>query len=303
MTLAAVRGLGKSLFNPALSALVARVVPSEARGDANVLLGFSQSVAKAAGPALAGILIAVTNAGVVLAIDAGTYACSLVALSLLRPRNATGPRRPSMLRSLAKGWSEFTARPWLVASTVQFICLNFLVWGPFLILGPVLSHQHPSGARDWGLVMSGYGAGSILGALAALGRRPSRPLVVATIAAIGYAAPCALLAVGAPTSVIAAGVGLADIGSTVSAALSDTTTQQRTPVSVLARVRTFQTFGAFSLGPLALTLAGPAAAVIGPRPVLAFGAVAALASAAAVLLLPSVRAIRWLDDASETADT
>ncbi|MFC1436291.1 MFS transporter [Streptacidiphilus sp. N1-3] len=292
MALAAVRGLGEALFNPALGALVVHVVPSERRGDANVLLGFSQSVAKVAGPTLAGVLIAVSNAGVVLAADAATYGCSLAALGLLRLRDVGGRRRPSMLRSLAEGWSEFTSRPWLVASTVQFICVNFLVWGPFLLLGPVLMHQHPSGARGWGLVMSGYGAGSILGGLVALGRRPSRPLVVATAATIGYAAPCALFALQAPTAVIAAGACLAGVGSTVSAALSDTTTQQLTPVSVLARVRTFQTFGAFSLGPLAFALAGPAATVLGARPVLGFGAVAALVSATAVLLLPSVRAVR-----------
>lgn len=305
IVLSAVRGLGEAFFNPGLSALVVRTVQRDRIGDANALLGTSQSIARVAGPALAGVLVAVTSPGVVVAIDAATYICSLVALSLLRTREdvsqLSATRRPSMLRSLADGWSEFTSRRWLMAGTLQFTSINLVVWGPFLVLGPTLAHQHQptSGAREWGVVMGGYGVGSILGGLLALGRRPSRPLVVATLSSIGYAVPCMLFALQAPTAVIAGGACLAGIGSTVSAALSDTATQLLTPVGVLARVRTFQTFGAFSLGPLALVLAGPIASHVGARAVLAFGAAWAVACAAAVLALPSVRTVRWPAERSE----
>lgn len=305
IVLSAVRGLGEAFFNPGLSALVVRTVQRDGIGDANALLGTSQSIARIAGPALAGVLVAVTSPGVVVAIDAGTYICSLLALSLLRVReessSQSAARRPSMLRSLSDGWSEFTSRRWLVASTLQFTSINLVVWGPFLVLGPVLAHQHQpaSGAREWGVVMGGYGVGSILGGLLALGRRPSRPLVVATLSSIGYAAPCVLLALQAPAGVIAGGACLAGIGSTVSAALSDTVTQLLTPVGVLARVRTFQTFGAFSLGPLALVLAGPVASHVGARAVLAFGAAWTVACAVAVLALPSIRTVRWPAERNE----
>ncbi|WP_165845713.1 MFS transporter [Streptacidiphilus pinicola] len=292
---AAVRGLGESLFNPGLGSLVVHVVPGERRGDANVLLGFAQSAARVVGPAAAGALIAVGGPGLVLAVDAATYLGSVLALALLHAEPKPG-QQASLLGSLAEGWSAFASRPWLVASTVQFVCINFLVWGPFLVLGPTLAHQQPGGARAWGLIMSAYGVGALLGGLAALGRRPTRPLVVATLATVGYGAPCALFALGAPTPLLAAGATLAGVGSTVSAALTDTTTQRLTPVGVLARVRTFQTFGAFSLGPAALALAGPAAAALGARPVLACGAAVAAASAAAVLLVPSVRAVDGRDD-------
>lgn len=303
--LAAVRGVGEALFNPALSVLVVRTVPSGHLGDANVLLGFSQSVAKVAGPTLAGVFIAISNAGTVVAIDAGTYICSLMALSLLRLGQGASGRRPSMLRSVRDGWSEFTSRTWLVASTIQFTFINFLVWGPFLVLGPVLSHRLPAGARDWGIVMGGYGAGSIIGGLLALGRRPRHPLAAATVATIGYAVPCALFALSAPTAILSAGACVAGVGSTVSGAFSDTTTQQHTPVEVLARVRSIQTFGAFSLGPSAFALAGPLSDLVGARAVLAFGAVWTVVSAAAVLSLPSVREIQWplepMSDAEESA--
>ncbi|MBR7838985.1 MFS transporter [Actinospica durhamensis] len=298
ISLSAARGVGEALFNPALSALVVRTVPRERLGDANALLGFAQSAAKVAGPTLAGVGIALASAGVVVAIDAGTYTCSLLALGLLRVREVPTVGRPSMLRSMGEGWSAFRSRSWLVTSTLQFTCLNFLVWGPFLVLGPVLTHQLPAGARDWGFIMGGYGVGSILGGLLALGRHPGRPLFVATVATAGYAAPCALLAAHAPVALIAAGACLAGIGSTVSAALADTTTQRHTPADVLARVRTFQTFGAFSLGPIALALAGPVSAQFGAQRVLAFGAIWTVVSVAAVLAVPSVRTVSW-DGVSE----
>jgi MFS family permease len=197
----------------------------------------------------------------------------------------------SMRRDLADGWTQFRSRPWLVATTVQFTLINLVVWGPFLVLGPTLSHQHPTGARDWGLIMAAYGAGAILGGLSALGHHPHRPLVAATLATVGYAAPCALFATHAPTLAIATGACLAGTGSTLSAAFADTATQHHTPPAVLARVRAFQTFGAYSLGPLAFALAGPIAATVGATSVLGFGALTAITSSALVLATPSVRAI------------
>src|SRR5690242_2671547 len=50
---------------------------------------------------------------------------------------------------------------------------------------------------------------------------------------------------------------------------------------------------AFAFGPVAFAAAGPAAAVAGPRFVLAFGAVWSALSSAAVLAMPAVRAVTW----------
>src|SRR5262245_26829305 len=164
-------GAGNAFFSPALSGLPVQLAPPELLGDANALLAAAEPAAKVAGPALAGILIAVTSPALVIAVDAATYGVSALALARLRLRahsrravpGATpddpgssltgrgakrpGPQRISLLRDLAEGWAEFTSHPWLWPQTVQFALFNLVTWGPYLVLGPVLADQYLGGAR------------------------------------------------------------------------------------------------------------------------------------------------------------
>ncbi|MGI8446114.1 MAG: MFS transporter, partial [Streptosporangiaceae bacterium] len=199
--LAVARGTGDAVFTPALSGLTTELAPQDDLVNANALLAAARSAAAVAGPALAGVLAALAGPGTVIALDAASYAVSVLALASLRlPATrllTTGgpatraPARRSYLDDLRDGWAEFRSRAWLVITTVQFTLFNLLTWGPFLLLGPVLCRDYLGGAGAWGAIMAGYGGGSVLGALLALGRRPRRPMVAATVAAFGYGLPCA----------------------------------------------------------------------------------------------------------------
>jgi MFS family permease len=309
---AAAVGSGDAFFTPALSGLTVEIAPPGELGSANALLGTARAVARVAGPALAGILVAWTSPAVVIAGDAGTYAVSLLALASLRPRAAAAPSprplpgspsqpgphpSPGLARrlrhDLRDGWAEFRAHRWLVITTVQATLFNLLVWGPFLLLGPVMAAGYLGGAGAWGAVMACYGAGSVLGGLLAVGRRPRRPLAVATVATFGFALPGGLLAAHAPVAVVSAGALLAGAGAALTGAFDTTVLQQRVEPAALARVTAFETVIAFAFGPVAFAAAGPAAAVAGPRLVLAFGTVWAALSSAVVLAMPAVRAVTW----------
>jgi MFS family permease len=115
-------------------------------------------------------------------------------------------RRPVMLSADVL---RFCAQGTLAAALVQFTLFNLITWGPFLVLGPVLASRYLGGARAWGLIMAGYGAGAVAGGLLALGRSPRRPVRASVIASFGYAAPPLLLALHAPAAAIAAGAVLA----------------------------------------------------------------------------------------------
>ncbi|HWG61710.1 MAG TPA: MFS transporter [Streptosporangiaceae bacterium] len=301
--LAGARGAGDAFFTPSLSGLTVQIAARDQLGNANALLSTARAGAAVAGPALAGILVALAGPGPVIGLDAGSYAISVVALALLRfPSDAEGlaqgvaraggARAAGRLavfgRELADGWAEFRGRRWLVVTTVQFTLFNLFTWGPFLLLGPVLSEQ----ARGWGIIMACYGAGSVLGGVLALGRRPRRLVAAATVATFGYGVPCWLMAFGAQAPVIAAGALVAGLGSALGGAFAATAEQQQVPAQALARVSAFQTVFAFSFGPLAFAAAGPVAAVVGARAVLGFGAAWATVSSAVVLAMPSVRAVR-----------
>ncbi len=293
-------GAGSAFFEPARSGLPVQLVPSGRQGDANALLAVAGPAAQIAGPALAGVLIAATSPAVAVAADAASYAVSAAALARLRfPPVPPGSRRgaPSLLSDLADGWAEFTAQAWLWAGTVQFALFNLLTWGPYLVLGPVLARGYLGGVRPWGVVMACYGGGAVLGGLLALGRRPRRPLVVAGLATFGFALPPLALALLLPAPVVAGASLLAGLGSALGGALEATVTQQRVPAQALSRVGAYNLVGAFAFGPVAFAAAGPVAAVVGPRAVLGFGAAWAACGTLAVLAVPSVRRVTWLDAA------
>jgi MFS family permease len=306
VTAALIVGTGSAFFQPALSGLTVQLAPRDQLGNANALFGMAQPGTQVAGPALAGVLIAVASPAAVIAVDAASYAVSAVALGLLRfpARDPSRGRaaRASLLRDLAEGWAEFTSRPWLLAETVQFALFNLVTWGPYLVLGPVLAQQYLGGARSWGAVMACYGAGAILGGLLALGRKPPRPMLIATLATFGFPLPPLALALHAPVAAVAAAALLAGLGSALGSAFEMTVIQQQVPEDALARVGAFEMVGAFAFGPIAFAAAGPVAAAVGARALLGFGAAWAAAGTLAVLAIPAVRRVPWLDTPAAGVD-
>jgi MFS family permease len=293
MLLAALVGLGEALFWPALDALTVQLAPGDALVSANALTGAARAAASIAGPALAGILVALAGPAPVITVDAASYAVSLLALCLLRlPKSRPAPGRP-VGRDFGEGWQQFASRTYLWVITLQFALFNLITRAPYLVLGPVLARDYLGGARAWGLIQAAGGAGSLLAGLAALGRKPGRPLLAATLATFGYPVPCLLLALRAPGLAVAAGALVAGAGGALFSTFWLTTMQQQVPAEALARTSSFVTFGSFGLGALGLALAGPVGQAAGITQVLGAGAAWSVISSVVVLALPSVRAVRW----------
>jgi hypothetical protein len=292
--LAALLGTGEGFFNPALGGLRAEIAPPDKLPDANALLGVAQSAATVAGPALAGILIAVTSPAVVIALDAASFAASVLSLARLRIPPAS-PATQSPWRDLADGWAQFRSQSWLCLTTVQFALFNLFTWAPYLLLGPVLARQYLGGAGAWGVIVAAYAGGSVVGGLALVGRRPRRPLVVGVVGTFGYALPCLLLALRAPLVPVAAAALAAGCGSAVFGTLWTTVMQQQVAPNLLGRTTAFTTTGSFALGSLGWTVIGSVAAWVGPARLLGFAAAYAAVSSAVVLTTPAIRAIHWED--------
>jgi len=289
-------GTGNAFFQPALSGLPVQLAPRDQLGNANALFGMVQPAAQVAGPALAGIVIAAGSPAAAIAVDAGSYAVSAIALALLSfPDAAPARAARSLLRDLSDGWAEFSAHAWLWLQTIQFTLFNLLTWGPYLVLGPVLARDYLGGARAWGAILACYGVGAIIGGLLALGRRPRRPLLVSTLTTLGFPLPPLALALHLPLAAVAGGALLAGAGSAFGGAIATTVTQQRLPADMLSRVGSFNMVGAFAFGPIAFIAAGPVAAVFGVRTVLGFGAAWAVLGTLAVMAAPAIRNLTWQD--------
>jgi MFS family permease len=286
-------GTAQAFFGPALSGLTPQIAPARRLTDANALLGVAQSIAQVTGPALAGVLIAVTSPATVIATDAGSFGISLAALALLRIPPAAAAAARSPWRDLAQGWAEFRAHAWLQVTTVQFALFNLLTWAPFLLLTPVLARTYLGGARGYGIVQASLAAGAIAAGLLLVGRRPRRPLVTAVIGSFGYAAPCLALALHAPLAMVAGAASLAGAGSATFVTFSATVTQQRVPPDMLSRVTAIELTGAYALGAGGYAVIGPVADAVGAARVLAFAAAYSALSSAVVLTLPAIRHVRW----------
>ncbi|MDI9886748.1 MFS transporter [Streptomyces sp. HNM0645] len=306
LALAACGGIGEALFRPSFDGLVPQLAPKGRLQEANSWLGMAQSAANVAGPALAGMLVAFTSAAVVLLVNALGYLASIGALLMLRvDGQASGLGSSSMVTELRAGWRAFSAHTWLWTVTLQFTFFNLIVWAPYLVLGPVSADRFYGGPEAWGLIVGTFGGGSLLGGLLLLGRRPSRPLVVTTLITFLWAAPSAALAVRAPLWTVCAAALAAGVSSAVFNSLWMTTIQQNVPADSLSRVMSYVTFGAYSVGPIGLALAGPLAEYTSIGLVLAVGVGWQVLANSAVLMVPAVRNLRALNfgpDESSTAN-
>jgi len=295
--LAAAVGTGAAFSGPALSGLMVEIVPAGDLAGANAVCSLAQSATGILGPALAGLLVAAASPASAIAADAASYAVSAAALASLRVNPASAgsrsARRQSLLRDVVEGWGEFRSQTWLWLITAQFALYNLITRAPFLLLGPILAGDYLGGARARGFIMAGFGAGSVAGGLAALGRRPRRPLVLATLATSGFPLPSLLLALHSPSAGVTAAAVVAGACSALWSTFFMTTLQQQVPAERVSRASSFATFGAFGPGTAGLALAGPVAALAGAGRVLGIGAAWSVVGTAAVLAWPAIRTVVW----------
>ncbi len=103
-----------TLFNPAKSAIIPLLVPSEQLTAANALSQTSQMLATFIGPALAGVTFAVVGKGnewVAFAVDGLSFAVSAVAVWSINPTYGAVPVQPTqtltdVVRPVRRVWNE-----------------------------------------------------------------------------------------------------------------------------------------------------------------------------------------------------
>jgi hypothetical protein len=149
------------------------------------------------------------------------------AVFLSRIRTAPPGRRQgtTLLRDLADGWRVFRSETWLWVDGIYSALGNCAVFAPLLALGPVVALRSLGGAGAWATITAALGVGSISAGLVLLRARPARPLFVGVILSL-LALPTALLALPAPTVVIAVGALAGGFGLSVFNTLFETTVQQ-----------------------------------------------------------------------------
>ena len=292
MALAAVVGIGTAFFMPALTGLVPQVVSETKLLQANALNSLSSSFAGIIGPAIAGIIIAVSNPGWAVLVDGATYGVSVVSLYLISIEWIPSESVETFLFQLRTGWTEFWSRTWLWVIVVEFSCVNVLIFAPMFVLGPVIAKQSLGGAPAWGLILALEGAGSVLGGLVMLRWNPTRPLLTATLATLLWVFPLVALAMRAHVLIIGVGGFVAGFGLTVFGTLWATTMQREIPSEVLSRVSAYDWFGSLVFLPIGMAVVGPIQEVCGMTTTIVGAAVLLAVFVGGTLLFPSVTGMR-----------
>ncbi|WP_307804740.1 MFS transporter [Streptomyces sp. VRA16 Mangrove soil] len=293
VSMAALAGAAVAMFLPGVNGMVPLVAADPQR--ANATLKVADALAHLLGPALAGLLIAVTNAGTVYAIDAGTFLLSALCLALIRlaPNAADSPARTgsSLRRELRQGWREFRARTWMWAVILIWVVYGVLVFGPLVPLSSALVGER-LGPNAYGLAVSFLGVGTVLGGLLALRVRPARPLAAGAVAMALYTVLPLSVAVGSELPVLLVGHALGGAALAFWSVMWATSVQTHTPPEVLNRVSAYELAGSVSGIAIGQILAGPAIELASPARLLTVSSTVCLAGCAALLAIPAIRGLQ-----------
>jgi MFS family permease len=227
-------------FQPAQAALL----PSLARTPeeltaANVSSSTIESLGFCVGPALGGILLAVSTVWVVFAVTAGTFLWSALMLApLLRiSERPLSRERPPLLDEATAGFRAI-GRDRRLRLVVGLFAAQTLVNGAFSVLIAVSALQLLHlGASGVGYLNTAVGVGGIVGgflSLALVGQRRLATIFGVAIAATG--APLLLVGAFPSTATTLVVFGLIGLAIIVADVAGFTLLQRGTPSDVLARV-------------------------------------------------------------------
>jgi MFS family permease len=192
--LALVLGLNNTFENPARQAFVLEIVGREQIRNAVSLNSVMINVARAVGPAVAGVIIAGGGIGFCLLLKAASFVAVVVSLmrldqSALHPSEPTGRGRGQLRDGLA-----YVIRTPEIGIPLLMMALIGCFAYEFQVTLPVLAkHDFHGGSVTYGFITAAMGVGAVVGGLwvAARGRTGGAVLVVTcwwfTAAMIGAA--------------------------------------------------------------------------------------------------------------------
>lgn len=263
-----------AMWQPASRAIVVGLAEHERLPAANALLQSSEEASGLAGPALAGMLVALTGSvkgtGLAFGIDSATFVVVAATIWAIRSPgrrerqysyNAaepgdTGPG--ALMSEIAEGVRYAWLDPQLRAVLLLAAAINLAFVGPVEVGLAILAHTRFLGsAAAFGLMFSAWGLGALLGSLVSgvLGDVRRRGVVMVVLAGtqgVGLLLLAVAPALGAAMTVIAAMgfvVGFFNV-------LIFSWFQVRTEPPMLGRVMSLAMFAAFGLGPISYALAG-----------------------------------------------
>ena len=265
-------GLADAFFFPAQTSIVPQLVNKDQLQKGNAMIQGTAHLSLFVGPILAGVMISWLDGGtthstsgmaLAFALDSLSFLASITILGMMRIENANAhPEKveSGVIASIREGllyvWNDATLK--IVFPIVMG--LNLLINGPFAVGIPVVARtRFPEGAAAFGLIMSVFGGGALLGTvLAGVLPRPSKKRLGTVSLSVLSVMGIGLAVIGfAPTMYIAATAALV-MGSANGYAniMLITWLQQKVAPEMTGRVMSLVMFAAIGLNPVSTALAG-----------------------------------------------
>ncbi|WP_258804618.1 MFS transporter [Pseudarthrobacter sp. NS4] len=275
-----VLGVGAAFFFPAYSAILPRILPAEDLLAANGMEGSMRPVLQqAAGPAIAGILVAALSPSHAVTAVALCHLLAFIVLNFLGQHALEAPvngaeygesagggarSKSTFIQDLREGVRYTVRTPWLLW-TLIWACISVLfLIGPIEVLLPfVVRDQLGGDSRMFGFLLAVMGVGAAMGSLATASLRlPRRYLTVMMVSWGAGSLPLAAVGIMDSFWAIAAAVFIFGATGSVGMVIWGTLLQRRVPPHLLGRISSLDFFVSLALMPVSMALAGPAAEVL-----------------------------------------
>jgi MFS family permease len=293
-------GVFTVFFDVAYQSYLPSLVEREQLVEGNSKLQLTVSTAQVTGPSLAGALIAAITAPYAIVFDAVSFAISTAFMIPIRraeslPQRAVDAPKPKMLPELKEGLAYVVRHPYLRAIAACTGSSNFFGSVAFTIALLYFVRTLHMSSIAVGFVFAVFGAGSIVGALAAnrvqgaigVGRAIVLPALLFPIGTLSVP----LAPKGFPLPVLVAGALIGGYSQVAYNITQVSLRQAITPERLQGRMNASMRWIVWGTLPLGQLTGGALASVYGLRTALWAGGIGSLFTFLPVLLSP-VRSIR-----------
>jgi MFS family permease len=288
--LAVLLGVNNAFENPARQSFMLEMVGPAHLRNAVSLNSVLVNVARAVGPAVAGLLIATLGVGECFLINGVSFIAVIASLATMDPRaihrGEPAPRAPGQLR---EGLRYVRRSPELAIPLLMMAAVGCLTYEFQVTLPVMASHGLHAGATGFGFMTAAMGAGAVCGGLlvAARGKTGLRPLVIA-VSGFGTMVAAAALAPSLAVELVA--LGFTGGASIAFMSTANSTLQLAAAPSMRGRVMALWFVAFQGSTPIGGPIVGWLMGVAGARAGLGLGAITcAVVAAAGYLALRRTR--------------
>jgi len=282
--LALLLGVNNAFENPARQAFMLELVGADHLRNAVSLNSVLVNVARAIGPAVAGLLIATVGSGVCFLVNAGSFV-AVVASLVTMDRVALNPSTPAPRAKgqLREGLAYVRGTPDLAVPLLMMAAVGCLTYEFQVTLPVMASRGLHVGATGFGFMTGAMGIGAVIGGLrlAARGKTGLLPLV---LAASGFGVAVALAAIAPSLGFELIALALAGAASISFMATGNSTLQLNAEPSMRGRVMSLWFVAFQGSTPIGGPIIGWVMGMLGARAGLGIGAVTCIIVAIAGLV-------------------